>query len=174
MSELSASRDSCLHGSESEYRWQSRRALGAAWSRQPAHMHGRCVQALWAAQVKAMEWRVRYLAETRPGAETHSVLVQNIPGIAFGTLPSRSKVRTTLTVDLHTYSRWQSCRTGRTCEAQHWLPLPIPDALRPPFSGACSGRLIRRLDSAELPVTCLAACMPGRKFHTTHFHAMLL
>lgn len=95
-------------------------------------MHGRCVQALWAAQVKAMEWRVRYLAETRPGAETHSVLVQNIPGIAFGTLPSRSKVRTTLTVDLHTYSRWQSCRTGHTCEAQHWLPLPIPDALRPP------------------------------------------
>jgi hypothetical protein len=42
------------------------------------------VQMLWRAQKSAVHWRIRHLSTTLKGAEAHTVLVQEIPGIAYG------------------------------------------------------------------------------------------
>jgi len=49
----------------------------------------RVAQMLWIAQIEAVKWRVRYLASTRKGAESHTILVQDVPGILHGTVTQR-------------------------------------------------------------------------------------
>lgn len=41
---------------------------------------------LWSAHEEAVSWRVRYLAGSRKGAESHTVLVRDVPGTPYGTI----------------------------------------------------------------------------------------
>jgi hypothetical protein len=39
---------------------------------------------------EALRLRIFYLLHQPPGAESHTVLVQDVPGVAFGTIPQRA------------------------------------------------------------------------------------
>lgn len=47
------------------------------------------MQLLWSSQISAVAWRVRYLSSTRKGAESHTIMVQDIPGTLSGTFVGR-------------------------------------------------------------------------------------
>lgn len=49
------------------------------------------VQLLWMYAKKGVALRVHYFSTQTKGAESHTVLVQDIPGIAFGTKTARIK-----------------------------------------------------------------------------------
>ncbi|KAK9804434.1 hypothetical protein WJX72_012500 [[Myrmecia] bisecta] len=44
---------------------------------------------LWRYNVEAVALRIHYLNHVKKGAESHTVLVQDIPGVEFGTIPQR-------------------------------------------------------------------------------------
>lgn len=47
------------------------------------------LQMLWQHWIQALKWRVLYFARTRKGEAAHTVLVQDIPGTAQGTIIGR-------------------------------------------------------------------------------------
>ena len=50
-----------------------------------------CLQMLWRYAKKSVALRIRYLITSPKGADSNTVLVQDIPGVGFGTQAERVK-----------------------------------------------------------------------------------
>ena len=91
---------------------------------------------------EALRLRIFYLLNQPAGAESHTALVQDIPGVAFGTIPNRADGTLLKLIPKSELAWAMRCRGGRELAgslhcAADWSPLTCPECCHGRTPTAC-------------------------------------